>query len=270
MPSQVYIGTSGWHYNDWTGLFYPADVTGYNELTFHAKYFNTVENNSSFYRIASAETYKTWDRMTPPGYTFSIKLNKLITHTHRLEVNDEVVEKVRFILESTQVLGEKLGAILVQLPASFRFDVHRLDVFLAFFTAEVRALPHRFDIAIEFRNKYWFVDEIFALLEQYNVALVAGQSSRWPGIRHVTADIAYIRMHGPEKLFASSYSTSQLTELADYIQSLSAQTKRIYVYFNNDFHGYAIKNAQRLIEIVGTRGLLHRDGFGEIAGAVDV
>lgn len=191
------------------------------------------------------------------AYKFSIKLNKAITHTHRLEVNDEVVEKVRFILETTQVLGNKLGAILVQLPASFRFDLQRLDAFLAFFVAEVRVWPHAFDIAIEFRNKYWFVDEIFTLLEKYNVALVAGQSSRWPGIRHVTADIAYIRMHGPEKLFASSYSSAQLEELAAYMQNLPKQVKRVYVYFNNDFHGYAIQNAQELTQIV-TKGNRHK------------
>lgn len=105
MTAKIYIGTSGWHY---VGLFYPPEITGYNELAFHAQHFNTVENNSSFYRIASEATYKTWDRMTPDGYKFSIKLNKLITHTHRLEVNDEVRQNVQFILEPTQVLGENL------------------------------------------------------------------------------------------------------------------------------------------------------------------
>jgi uncharacterized protein YecE (DUF72 family) len=246
----IYIGTSGWHYDDWTKLFYPPDITGYHELTFHAQHFNTVENNSSFYRIAGESTYKTWDRMTPAGYKFSIKLNKLITHTHRLELTDDVIEKVQYILQTTQVLGEKAGAILIQLPASFVYDLSRLETFLAFFTAEVRQRTHPFDIAIEFRNKRWFTDEVFAVLEQHNVALVAGQSSRWPGMRHVTADIAYIRMHGPEKLFASSYPTEQLQELADYIHHLPARVQRVYVYFNNDFHGYALHNAQELNALV--------------------
>jgi uncharacterized protein YecE (DUF72 family) len=243
---QIYIGTSGWHYNDWLGLFYPPEIKGYDELTFHAQHFNTVENNSSFYRIASEATYKTWNRMTPEGYKFSIKLNKLITHTHLLELNDETRERIRYILTTIQVLKEKLGAILIQLPASFRYNMPRLKEFLSFFVAEVRAQQHPFDIAIEFRNKYWFTEEVYTLLRSYNVALVAGQSSRWPGMQHITANIAYVRMHGPEKLFASPYSDEQLANWANYIKSISTEVDKVYVYFNNDFHGYALQNAQKL------------------------
>jgi len=250
MSRQVYIGTSGWHYDDWTRLFYPSDISGYRELTFHAQYYNTVENNSSFYRIAGEGTYKTWDRMTPAEYKFSIKLNKLITHTHSLEINDEVAEKVEYILQTTQVLRDKLGAVLIQLPASFKYDLARLETFLAFFTKEVRSRPYVFDIAIEFRNKHWFTDELYNLLKKYNVALVAGQSSRWPEIRKITANIAYIRMHGPEKLFASSYSNEQLKEWGVYIESLPTSVKRVYVYFNNDFYGYALENAKELIRLI--------------------
>jgi uncharacterized protein YecE (DUF72 family) len=229
MTGRIYIGTSGWHYSDWIGFFYPDSVTSYRELTFHAQRFNSVENNASFYGIASEGTYKTWDRMTPEQYTFSIKLNKLITHTHQLKINPEVTEKVRYILDATQVLRQKLGAILIQLPASFRFDLKRLETFLTFFSAEVRSRPYVFDIAIEFRNTHWFADEVYMLLKKYNVALVAGQSSRWPGERQVTADIAYIRMHGPEKLFASAYSTEQLKEWAAYIRKIQPHAKRVYV-----------------------------------------
>lgn len=251
MAAKIYIGTSGWHYDDWIGLFYPPDVTGYQELAFHAQHFNTVENNSSFYRIASEATYKTWGRMTPAGYKFSIKVNKFITHTHKLELTDEVQDKIRFVLEATQILGDKIGAILIQLPASFRFDLQKLQTFLEFFTAEVRAHAHAFDIAIEFRNKYWFVDEVYALLKHHNVALVAAQSSRYPGARQVTTDIAYIRLHGPEKLFASSYSKNDLKGWAAYIQSITPKVKKVYAYFNNDFHGYALENAKELQRMLG-------------------
>lgn len=245
-----YIGTSGWHYSDWIGLFYPPEIKGYNELRFHSKHFNTVENNSSFYHIAQESTYQTWFKMTPDHYKFSIKLNKHITHIRRLELDDDTREKVRYILSTTQVLKNKLGAIVIQLPASFKYDLKKLDTFVNFFTREVKKQEYKFDVAIEFRNKYWFVDEVYSLLKKYNVALVAGQSSRYPEVRHVTADSAYIRMHGPEKLFASKYTREQLEDWADYIRKISPQVKSVYVYFNNDFYGYAIDNAKELMNVL--------------------
>lgn len=252
----LYIGTSGWHYNDWRLLFYPRSVTGYGELKYHATVFNTVENNSSFYRIASENAYKTWSRMTPAGYKFSLKLNKSITHYHRLELSEDVRQKIDYILTTTQVLQDKLGCILIQLPPSFRYDPAHLETFLRFFTKKVRSYPYVFDIAIEFRNKYWLTEEVYVLLRKYNVALVAAQSSQYPLVRELTADIAYIRMHGPGKLFASSYSTAELKEWASYIRSVQPKTKRIYVYFNNDFFGYAIKNAKKLMAILQKEHLL--------------
>lgn len=184
--------------------------------------------------------------MTPDTYKFSLKLNRAITHVHRLNIDDDVIAKVTYILQSTQVLKSKLGAILLQLPASFKYDLARLDTFLAFFTTEVRDKSYTFDIAIEFRSRQWLNNEVMTLLKKYNVALVASQSSWWPEMRHVTADIYYIRLHGPGRLFASSYSDDQLKEWATYIESLSSQVKRVYVYFNNDFHGYALRNARKL------------------------
>ena len=253
MKADLYIGTSGWHYNDWIGKFYPQEITGYNELKYHAQHFNTVENNSSFYRISKESTYKTWDRMTPQGYKFSIKVNRAVTHEAKLELTDDVMEKVNYILGSTQVLGDKLGAIVIQLPASFRFDLPKLEKFLMFFRQRVDAQKYRFDMAVEFRNKYWLVDETYTVLRKYNVALVAGQSSRYPLAREITADIAYIRMHGPDKLFASKYTAEQLAEWSDYIKQISKQVKRIYVYFNNDFYGYAIENAKELADILSIK-----------------
>ena len=251
MPAKLYIGTSGWHYNDWIGKFYPPEVKGYNELKYHSKFFNTVENNSSFYRVASEPTYKTWSRMVPDSYKFSMKVNKLVTHNYRLELNDEVMERVEYVLTATQILQDKLGAIVIQLPPSFRYDLPKLEKFLKYFRKTVDAQEYKFDVAIEFRNKYWFVDEVYKALEKYNVALVAGQSSRYPEVRRVTADIAYIRLHGPEKLFASKYTKEQLQDWAGYIKTISKQVKRIYVYFNNDYYGYALDNATALSKLLG-------------------
>lgn len=243
---KILIGTSGWHYVHWFGIFYPPEITGYNELRYYAEHFSTVENNSSFYRIAGESTYKTWSRMTPDDFKFSMKVNKLITHVYRLELNAEVKERIEYILCTTQILKEKIGAIVIQLPPSFRFDIPKLEKFLNFFTKKIAELEYKFDVAIEFRNKYWFVEEVYNLLKKYNVALVAAQSSRYPGSREVTADFAYIRMHGPTKLFSSKYSKENIKEWGAYIKKISKKTKRIYVYFNNDFHGYALENAKEL------------------------
>ncbi len=248
--AQIYIGTSGWHYVHWMGLFYPESVTGYDELKYHSQYFNTVENNSSFYRIAGESTYKTWVRMTPQDYKFSLKLNKLLTHIHRLELNEEVKERVGYILHTTQVLKDRLGAIVIQLPASFKFDIVKLERFLKFFKSEIAKREYRPDIAIEFRNKYWFTEDVYEILRKYNVSLVAADSSRYPGARVITSDFGYIRLHGPEKLFASKYTKDGLKEWAEYIGVISRKVKRVYVYFNNDFHGYALENAKELMQML--------------------
>ena len=254
MKTQLYIGTSGWHYNHWLGSFYPADITGYNELKYHAQHFNSVENNSSFYRIAKESTYKTWSRMVPEDYRFSMKLNKHITHEARLDITEEVIEKIEFILSTTQILTSRLGALVIQLPPSFKYDLTKLKKFLSYFIPKVKSQTYPFDVAIEFRNKYWFNEEVYKVLRNFNVALVASQSSRYPLVREITADFTYIRMHGPEKLFASSYSTDQLKELSEYITSVKNQVKRTYVYFNNDFHGYALDNAKTLMKLCKSTG----------------
>lgn len=246
----MYIGTSGWHYNDWLGSFYPPEVKGYHELTYHSQHFNTVENNSSFYRIAQESTYKTWFRMTPDNYVFSLKLNKAITHNHRLKLSDEVQELVSYILTSTQVLKNKIGAIVIQLPPSFKLDIERVTEFLMFFKTEIRKQEYSFDVAIEFRNKAWFIPEVYSMLKKHSVALVAADSSRYSGTRQITADFCYVRMHGPKELFSSKYTTEQLAELASYLKSIQPEVKRTYVYFNNDFHGYALENARELAQIV--------------------
>lgn len=148
--------------------------------------------------------------MTPDNYKFSMKLNKFITH--RLELNGEVREKIDYILSSTQLLEEKLGAIVILLSPSFKFNLESVSKFLSYFRSKVNIQKYEFYIAIEFRNKNWFNIEIFDLLKKYNVAIVVAQSSRYPGTKEITANFAYIRLHGPDKLFASSYSDEQLIQ----------------------------------------------------------
>jgi len=244
--ASILIGTSGWHYADWEDSFYPAEVKGYEELRYYSRRFATVENNSSFYRISKESTYKTWNRVTDPGFVFSLKLNQFMTHVHRLKLNDETIAKTKYVLESVQVLGNKLGALVIQLPAAFKCDPNALEAFLAFLSREIEAVQYKPDLAIEFRSPDWFNDTVFVLLRKYNVALVAANSSRYPGIKELTADIAYIRLHGPRELFASSYSTEELAGWARYIRSLPETVRKVYVYFNNTAYRYGLENAIEL------------------------
>ncbi len=245
------IGTSGWHYAHWRDTFYPKEVVGYKELGFFSQHYNSVENNASFYRISKESTYQTWACMVPEGFAFSLKLNRFITHTHRLKVTDDTMERTRYILATTQVLREKLGAFVIQLPASFKPDHERLDAFLGFMRAEIELLEFPPDLAIEFRADPWFSKETYELLMRHNVALVTAQSSWYPEDRHVTSSIAYFRFHGPKELFASGYSDEELVAWAKVIRSAAKKTERVYVYFNNDINGHALRNANTLKELLG-------------------
>lgn len=240
------IGTSGWHYPDWRETFYPKEVTGYKELGFYAQHYNSVENNASFYRVSKESTYCTWARMVPEGFKFCLKLNRIITHTHRLNLTEETIERTRYILTSTQVLGKKLGAFVIQLPASFKPNHERLDGFLAFMRSEIDVLLYPPDLAIEFRADAWFTEDTYELLRSRRVALVTAQSSRYPEHREITADIAYFRFHGPKELFASGYSDQELSEWAEVIRAAAKRCERVYVYFNNDINGHALRNANTL------------------------
>jgi uncharacterized protein YecE (DUF72 family) len=125
-----------------------------------------------------------------------------------------------------------------------------LETYLSFLKEEIEKHTYAPDLAIEFRVKEWFTKDTYVLLKKHNIALVAAQSSRYPGAREITSDVIYIRLHGPEKLFASKYSIEQLAEWADYINESSKKVKKVYVYFNNDFHGYALENAKELYSMV--------------------
>lgn len=239
------IGTSGWSYDHWIGPLYPEKLKSYDDLKFFSERFDTVENNSSFYRIASRATYQKWFRVTKEGFVFSLKLNKTFTHVHRLVLDDALLSQLKEHFSNVQVLQNKLGCLLIQTPPSLKYDLKVLDIFLSQITGLTDALAYKPDLAIEFRNKYWFTKDLYALLRKYNVALTVAQSSRYPSERQITANFLYVRFHGPRELFASRYSEDEMDEWWRYITS-ARNVKKVYIYFNNDFHGYAIENARYL------------------------
>jgi uncharacterized protein YecE (DUF72 family) len=252
MKKQILIGTSGWNYAHWVGKFYPEKFKSYDDLKYYAQFYNTVENNSSFYRIASSPTYKKWFKATPDDFIFSLKLNKLFSHNYRLKMKGDTPEetalreeKLLKILEDLQVLENKLGCLLIQMPPSFKLDLERVESFFKLLTKLLKKLKYKPDVAIELRHASWFCKEAYSLFKKYNVALCIAQSARYPHERVVTADFLYIRFHGPAQLFASPYSNAEMKDWWQFING-ARKIRRVFAYFNNDIGGHALDNSQYL------------------------
>jgi uncharacterized protein YecE (DUF72 family) len=227
-----FIGTSGWSYNHWSKIFYPEKLEKSKWLNFYSKYFNSVEVNSSFYRIPFENIVKSWYKKTPDNFTFAIKGPKVITHKLKLKDVEEYLEK---FIERVSLLNEKLKVILWQLPPSLKEDIPLIENF-------IKILPKNYKHAFEFRNKTWFDEKLFDALEENNIAYCISDSSRYKSLWIKTANFVYIRFHGPKNLYSSEYG-EQLTNYFNKIKQFNCES---YIYFNNDFNGYAIKDAIRL------------------------
>ena len=238
------------------GLFYPEDLPSKDKLKYFSQHFQTAEVNYSFYHLPRPSTYQNWSDQTPKDFIFAVKASRFITHIKRLK---EVQRAWKIFLKNALFLKEKLGPILFQFPPLFKVTsktLKRLEDFLKLITSSqiskkytgVEKLPLKF--AMEFRHKSWSDEKIYKLLKKYNVAWVIADSPRYPKAEVVTADFVYIRMHGSKALFSSKYTKRELQDLAKLIKRYLRQKKDVYVYFNNDFHAYAVENAKELIKIL--------------------
>ena len=239
----LYIGTSGFVYKDWRDIFYPKGVAQKNWLAFYAQHFNTVEINATFYGHFKRTVYERWRESTPDDFVFTLKGPKPITHVQRLE---DVAELLSGFTENAEGLGDKLSAMLWQLPPSFKDDapeaVERLDAFLALLPKHVRQV-------VEFRHASWFKDSTYALLNRHGVGFCINDSSRWAAREVDTGGFSYVRFHGPQKLYASLYTPEQMQAWADKLRP-RLTLGDVYVYFNNDYDGRAIQNARELRELL--------------------
>ena len=285
----IYIGISGWRYPPWRGGFYPAGLAQQRELEFASRALPTIELNGSFYSLQRPESYAEWYEETPPGFIFSVKGNRYLTHILRLRDIDGPLANV--LASGVFNLREKLGPFLWQFPPNFHFDAQKMEHFLSL-------LPHDTDQALELARKHEprmngrtalevdkkrklrhaveirhesFVDEAFiALLRKYKVALVvADTAGKWPYCEDVTADFMYLRLHGDKELYASGYTDEALDRWAQRIRawadggqpgdahlvSSKAPPKRasrdVFCYFDNDVKVRAPFDARRLIDKLG-------------------
>ena len=219
----IYVGTSGFSYKEWKGVFYPDKLPAKDYLSFYSQHFSTTEINNTFYRSPSEGTSTKWAEQVPENFRFTLKLNRKITHNKRLK---DVADEMEWFLKGATALGEKLGTLLVQLPPYFREDRDVLEHFLEEYSETA-------PLALEFRHPSWFSDQTFQLLEAHGAALVVTESDEGSGVRTVTAPFLYIRLR------KSQYSEEDLKKWAQWIRS---QNKEAFTYLKHD------TQAPRLVE----------------------
>lgn len=234
---KYYIGTSGWHYEHWRGLFYPERLAKAKWLEFYAGHFGTVELNNSFYHLPSEKAFLGWRESSSEDFVFAVKVSRFITHIKRLKNVEEPVEN---FLSRARLLEGKLGPLLYQLPPNMKCNSEVLESFLSL-------LPRGCKHVFEFRNESWINDGIFDILRRYNVGLCIFDMPGFTCPLVATADFAYIRFHGSAGLYSSCYSDEELFRWAENIANLGRNLKTIYIYFNNDAEAFAVKNAIRLM-----------------------
>ena len=229
---QIWVGTSGFSYKHWRGgVFYPQGLPVSQEFAFYNRNFATVELNNPFYRLPSREQFVRWRRSAAPGFLFAVKASRYITHNKKL-LDPE--PSLALLAERLEGLGPKLGPVLFQLPASFKPNLERLQAFLA-------AVPRRWRVAMEFRHPGWFTPEVYAVLQRRSAALCWAVSPQSPEPARVrTAKFVYLRMHGGQAQGANFGNA----ELRKWARRLTAeQAVEAFVYFNNDWEGFAPANA---------------------------
>lgn len=241
---KIYIGTSGWKYKHWNGVFYPPDLKQQDQLDYYVQIFDTVELNNSFYKQPSAENFSVWKNAVSKQFIFAVKANRYFTHLKKLKVSED---DILGFLDRAAHLGKKLGPILFQLPPSWKINVERLANFL-------KLLPKHFRYTIEFRNPSWYDPQVYQLLTEHDVAFciyeLAGHIS--PSIQ--TADFVYIRLHGPGDKYQGNYNDETLKLWAKFASTAARANKDVYIYFDNDQDGYAAFNAKRLLEMLASGG----------------
>ncbi len=248
LGGRIFIGTSGYNYPHWwNNVFYPSDLSQRKWLEFYAEYFDTVELNVSFYRLPKKEVFEGWYKRTPKTFSFAVKGSRFITHIKRLK---DCREPLALLLDHALPLKEKLGVMLWQLPPRFRFREERLEEFCVLLSTLPRS--KRFRHAFEFRDESWFCREAFRTLEEFHFAFCIAHGSGIPPVEPVTADFVYLRLHGGEVLYGSNYSDKELKQWAEKIHDWRKKGKTVFVYFNNDAYGFAVKNALTLKRLVSS------------------
>jgi uncharacterized protein YecE (DUF72 family) len=235
---RIHIGTSGWSYGSWRGPFFPKEVMVKHHLAYYATQFDTAELNGVFYRTPTLEAVRGWRDQTPDGFIFAWKASKFITHWKRL--SERSVNSLALIEERLDILGDKAGPILFQLPPQFEVNAERLSSFLTLLAPKRR-------YAFEFRHPSWYTKEIFAILKKADISLCISDHHHAPAPWTATAaSFVYVRGHGPGGKYHGNYSDKELRDWAKRISGWAKRGRDVYVYFDNDQKSAAPMDALRL------------------------
>jgi uncharacterized protein YecE (DUF72 family) len=238
MSGAARVGCSGWSYADWRGVVYPADAPARTWLGLYAERFDTVEINSTFYRLPAAATVDGWAAHAPAGFCFAVKVGQF--GSHRMKLRDAASWLPRH-LERVERLGPHLGPNLVQLPPRWKRDPTRLDELL-------EVAPRHLRWAVEVRDPTWLHDEVFEVLARHGAALcVHDLLADHPWER--TAPWTYVRFHGPHARtdpYHGRYGGRRLGPVAERLAAWRSEGTDVYAYFNNDFEGNAVADAEWL------------------------
>jgi uncharacterized protein YecE (DUF72 family) len=240
----IRIGTCGWIYKHWRGIFYPERLPVTRWLSFYSQHFDTVEINNTFYRLPEARVFADWRRRAPPEFLYALKANRFLTHMKKLKDPADALQR---ILDRVRVLGPHLGPVLYQLPPSWACDVERLRQFISL-------LPSDMDHVFEFRHDSWYTDDVRRLLTQTRMSFCVHDMRGACCPNWATGPIVYLRFHGPtDPRCGGRYTLAHLRRCAEEIRHFQENRHDVYVYFNNDGGGYAVRNARELKELLGLK-----------------
>jgi uncharacterized protein YecE (DUF72 family) len=233
----VRVGCSGWQYRDWRGGLYPTGLPQRRWLERYAEVFDTVEVNSTFYRLAKPAAVARWVEQTPAGFTFAAKASRYLIHMRKLRDIDEGVRRFYAGIAPLADAG-RLGPVLWQLPEWFAKDLPRLQEACG----RLPAGRHCW----EFRHPSWFDDDVYAVLAAHDMALAYGDAPHRPFQAHVaTTDWTLVRFHFGTRGRRGNYSDREIDAWADRLTAWR-EREALWVYFNNDWEGFAVRNALRL------------------------
>jgi uncharacterized protein YecE (DUF72 family) len=240
----VLVGTSGWQYRHWRGVFYPRDVPQRLWLEYYAGQFGTVENNGTFYRLPAREAFEQWRARTPDGFVMAVKASRYLSHVRRLR---EPAEPVRRMLDAFAGLGDRLGPVLLQLPPNLQADAELLARALGQFPASVR-------VAVEPRHPSWWSDRVRDVLAAHGAAMCWADRAGEPVTpMWRTADWGYLRFHEGTAHPWPRYQDQALRGWAERVTGTWPEPATVYAYFNNDQEGAAVRDVASFAELVSAR-----------------